>query len=527
MEGPTRGNESAAITPRFDAQQLANQTSSENNGSVQEGLETSTPSTKQASRGADVQFHNFETFKNRYSEDQGHATIEVLYGHPQLYQDVEQESDRRERSKDKKVHKFVPPRATTAPKYHWIQRVRFQSPHLITLLSRLSGNRNGWATDRPMVFFTPFSAFHYLLDKVRTCRDILKERCGNTETRGRDAQAKRKFESPDTLEGDSDASGDESDTDNDDDLHFKAKGSEGFADPASAIEGLDSPTALKDIEIYIRFVERHIEPQWTRASGTAPYRVRFNDLPMIFQPGGLLYVRPSDMKAEDTGSTEDKSDSQASKSEGAKSEADEPKMYQTAWRIYRIAPSPIADDTPNDTDKSSNRVLQIDAYYIDYNGAAYVTVVHSFFIRHFENDRDITKLNVFPMRFAKDANKMRDGLKEQGRRFLEVTKQKHLYYSGWTFAHEPIGTALKTTVEHIDGDIMIDFREGYKSGASSLGSGPETWDTALNTCSHESWVTGDDDMMIKVWKPLSKEGRMEITESIWEQTMIEERYAQR
>jgi hypothetical protein len=110
-----------------------------------------------------VEWLDFEHFKNRYSETEGLAIIEVLCGHSQIAHEVVRETTRRARGK-KDIRTPTPiPKFDLDGTSYWIQRVRIQSPQLIRLLSRLTGHHDEWPIDEPRTFFAPFRAFYYYL----------------------------------------------------------------------------------------------------------------------------------------------------------------------------------------------------------------------------------------------------------------------------------------------------------------------------------------------------------------------------
>ncbi|GAA82235.1 AAA family ATPase [Aspergillus luchuensis IFO 4308] len=73
------------------------------------------------------------------------------------------------------------------------------------------------------------------------------------------------------------------------------------------------------------------------------------------------------------------------------------------------------------------------------------------------------------MRFAKGFEGMKKSLQDQGSQFQNVVRERHLYYDGWTLVHGPTAnpdSEPQIASEHIDGDVIIDFLEGYKAESS-------------------------------------------------------------
>ena len=72
------------------------------------------------------------------------------------------------------------------------------------------------------------------------------------------------------------------------------------------------------------------------------------------------------------------------------------------------------------------------AYHIDYNGTYYGPVELRHSINYYEGEKDITTLEIYPMRFVKDSQQVKNRLYDQGKTFQNMIKNKHLHYDGWT-----------------------------------------------------------------------------------------------
>ncbi|TVY45132.1 hypothetical protein LSUB1_G000711 [Lachnellula subtilissima] len=183
-------------------------------------------------------------------------------------------------------------------------------------------------------------------------------------------------------------------------------------------------------------------------------------------------------------------------------------MYQTAWRLYSKMLDTVLDDNPDDFQPigqpRANRELCLFAYYIDYNGHSYGPVERTWEIKYYEGEKDITTLEIYPMRFLKDCDKMKTKLHVQGIAFQRVIRKRHLYYDGWTLAHGPTGNGQggdsdseseRNDPEHIEGDVIIDFVEGYKAKTSI--KMPTFLDSPMDD---SDWPTGDDALLIRCFK---------------------------
>ncbi|EED14733.1 hypothetical protein TSTA_042080 [Talaromyces stipitatus ATCC 10500] len=201
------------------------------------------------------------------------------------------------------------------------------------------------------------------------------------------------------------------------------------SDPRSPEESVtgdigNSTIALRHVRRYIEFVEKDITPTWKHAAGTTQCKVRFLDLGIFFQPGELIYV--------------------PSLSEWPPDQVwlGQPEYPTTSGDFARLAAIAFQGttfatyDTPPKLDGQGTSDLVLSHRLRRYSSPA------------FGGFKNIT-------------------LQEQGEWFQTITStERHLYYDGWAFAHEPresIQPAEQTNSEYVDSQAMVDFVEGHKS----------------------------------------------------------------
>ncbi|KAK3344240.1 hypothetical protein B0T25DRAFT_321666 [Lasiosphaeria hispida] len=102
--------------------------------------------------------------------------------------------------------------------------------------------------------------------------------------------------------------------------------------------------------------------------------------------------------------------------------------------------------------------------YIDFDGKNLGPRVRKVRIPRYDNEKTVTTLEVFPLRFAEqriraqaskrdDEPKMslRDTLVKRGRSFMDMTGFKHMHYSGLTL----------DTRDEVDSNVVVDFQEAF------------------------------------------------------------------
>ncbi|KAF2746162.1 hypothetical protein M011DRAFT_469020 [Sporormia fimetaria CBS 119925] len=503
---PTKGAEDCEENATA-AEQLPHDDASDNKVEVPEPELSWEEKRQKLPKVAEVKwYNNFERFKNRYSEDEGLEIIEVLRANPNTAREVQEERARRIGRKKRKTNESE--KSKEDGEGTWMQRVRIQSPPILYLLSRISGHGSEWSVDSPRTFFRPFRAFYYFQPRMKEYLHVLRLKLAEQErkeaTTGeandggiKDEEGTAKPESKAVEDIDSDVESsddDEADKDEieeepllagvavemDEVLKSDASGEHNKTTSTDSIG--DIATAVKHLRCYVKFVDQHIMPMYKQFAGMSRRRIRFHDLWMCFNSGEILYQPIA---------TETKSQN----SVGVRSTS-----HQSAWRLVSMEYEHYVEGPADTLEKGRKGNLELNleirAYYIDYNGSSYGPVHKTFKIPSYEGEKEINSLNIYPMRYAQNADAMRKQLEDQGRRFQSIVKDKHLFYEGWTLTYPPVGEveAEHKNPEHVEGDVIIDFLEGYKKD-------PSLKPVFETTTKYEDkdWPSTDDGLPIIYW----------------------------
>ncbi|KAJ3544217.1 hypothetical protein NM208_g3182 [Fusarium decemcellulare] len=418
---------------------------------------------------------NFEGFTNRFSPDEDLHIIDVLIATDELREDILYETERRKNLRiiEKRLGKAKSrsgrdeyarlrnhgPAASTQPEEGgWVQRVRIRSEAILYHLSEALDE--GWATKAPLIFHRPFSAFIAAQHKMKKILLKLELAWGRRE--------------PDNAVGSEKGVKDGAIDDSKPD-YLSAQESRDL--------GVNSAEALRHMRCYVKFVDEEILPLVGQFEGTERTKARFDDLWFMFKLGDLVYA--------------------PNVTTPPNSVSNPPTMYQTLWRISRLDhtnvehatrpakfPLPPANPTPqsylpppptiwmgsSDIYSDLNRILTIEAYYIDYDGTSYGPVKQTFNIWHYRGERDITTLPCYPIRYFKGWEAYLEEQEEQGRRFESSLTNKHLSYSGWTLISQPNGRTPprrdgsipeRRHAEYVDSHVFIDFAEAFHDDPES------------------------------------------------------------
>lgn len=135
---------------------------------------------------------------------------------------------------------------------------------------------------------------------------------------------------------------------------------------------------------------------------------------------------------------------------------------QNIWRILAVY---ILGDPE---DHSVCEVLRLYCHHTDYNGTEVSAVVRYFHLKPFEDERNVTSLAPYPLRFAANSAQILDQAKMMGMKLLASIYYCCGVYSGWTLLHDPQGQPVPDSQgnpadapKHINSEITVDFHEGF------------------------------------------------------------------
>ena len=418
----------------------------------------------------------FEAYKNwgAYTEEDGdrqkHHAIDVLVGSGvTLEKERRLELKRRSRpeGKDSGTVKLKSISATSdpisslcpTPDEGQLQRVRIQSPALLTILAKVMGE--SWPTV-PRAFVRPFKALIHHHDKMKAILGELEDKWAELET-------------PEELPAGEYEPSDDGET----------------ATPQPPVD--DCVDALRDMRCYVAFIEKDILPLYRQFekcdNSSAHRRIRFDDLWYLFRTGELVYTPIA-------------SDSE---------KANPSSIRQSCWRVCGVYPPHPRFSKPNPWPSKHSRpgggdddasAFSVSCYYVDYTGEDYGVVTEQFLIRPFEGERDITHLDLFPFRFVEDHEKMLEKFRKSGDDFLEYLDRKHLSYNWWTITSNPRGDPVTDPegnevrhATHVNSDVIADFVEAFRICPAWR---PQTYVLKPGDWDFQSRV---DDIPIRQWSP--------------------------
>ena len=341
------------------------------------------------------------------------------------------------------------------------ERVRIHSEALTQILSTISGKVMGGPT---VVFIRPFKALAYCERGLRDwCAALEKKFEAAVETTknvvaAADGLADGLADGSDAPEKPAAIGGETP----------KNKGGKG--EDSQAQDMTKSPMALSHLKCLLSFVDSDISGKQAYLKSPDCRKVFFSDLWQLFRPG--VEVTGSDSK-------------QAYR------------VIHVTSAKHRVAP-PWERWSNNTGKRKRTRPFSIECIYIDFNGQNLGPVPKVFDFKRFDGERDVTSLEVYPLRFHPvkraefsdsewkeleafpDHERYRQKLIRRGAKFLEVAGVKHMYYAGPTLEAR----------DEVESQVVIDFETAF------LVQGPiqQGWKPELRTMVGKSETKdGDQD----------------------------------
>ncbi|KAI5460557.1 hypothetical protein BGZ63DRAFT_425063 [Mariannaea sp. PMI_226] len=419
---------------------------------------------------------NFENFKNRFQDiDDPDYAIEVLMAGSGVQSQIRREQGCRRREELARIRQsYLNLRDNTLARQRKptvyektkrekrgeilgssdteIQRIRIQSQPVLGHLTSLLNDVDQRST--PRTFVKPFKALVYFQPKMKEILATLEEKWSDVEEFSSDEpeiieEVGSDVPSVEENKRDSGTSDDDDDTES-----IQSVDSNADEDFDSL---MDSPEALRDMRCYVNFIDEEVMPLYSRFDGSDADKVKFDDLWSLFRVGDLIYMP-------------------ASGEVGGR--------YHEVWRIYRVkAPEPQAaypaagwEFFADELQQPEDSAFKISAYYIDHDGTSFGAVRRRFEIEAFVGERQINSLEVFPIRYQPDHEKLLGSLKDQGRNFNKYLEDRHQQYSAWTLTRNPpsLRTAPENEIldnqdyekmrhpEFVESDVMVDLTEAYQ-----------------------------------------------------------------
>jgi hypothetical protein len=184
--------------------------------------------------------------------------------------------------------------------------------------------------------------------------------------------------------------------------------------------------ALGDMRCLLAFIEEYIKPKQEFIKSPLCHSVVFADIWFLFSPGDTVIARD----------------------------------IRQAYRVIEVRSTRHrvkrpSKDTPNfwrddTTAEFEDNPVFIHCVHVDFDGSVIGPVNTMFSIPRFSGTKEVTALEIYPLRFASEPG-LREKLVKRGKLFLEVTRVKHMHYSGLTLH----------TRDEVDSQVVVDFEEAF------------------------------------------------------------------
>ncbi|GAP86570.1 putative AAA family protein [Rosellinia necatrix] len=471
-------------------------------------------------------------YKNKYSEEDCNASIDVLVSSHDFVADVETEYVAR-MSPDQRQKYIGVPRAwirpatlnevQTGPRF---ERIRINSGIILAYLDK-TNNRTSWTASLPHTFYKPFKTIIHFHDMMEESLRVLESKYGTvceSESAGTTQSAVKSEEGAIGHGGTAmsqDASaiiGDNNDLlgapESQQSINFPQTPRHGnFIHRDEVPAFMDSVQAYRDMKVYVNFINERIMPSYRMFEGadySSNRKVRYDELWWLFRIGELLYEQAQPDKE--------------LSAIGIQGPQSAPTTHRL-WRLHDIyLPIQIVEVMPKDLlhmqgveFQEKKDTISINVYHIDFDGGDYSAVTKTFHIPQYDGEKEIHELPIFPLRFMKEGASIFEKLKERGRTFQTVLSKGKaaMAYDGWTLIRDPTGDVMEdfdgnemTTPEYINSDVIIDFREAFLTYPHWQPDFPKYIKTNLQSETRRDpypiiqWVDADRSKQVRQWSEM-------------------------
>ncbi|KAK4446837.1 hypothetical protein QBC34DRAFT_145978 [Podospora aff. communis PSN243] len=356
------------------------------------------------------------------------------------------------------------------------ERIRIRSEALSEIMSTILGKE---IMDDDFVLIRPFKALVYCAPTLRDWCVALEKRFGSAPEMGREVVDTGDSELDPLREGavprepgkasaDGHASPEEQSAEGGELPKKKSReGGDGKAEDDDDVT--KSPTALEHLKCLLTFIDADMSAKQKYLEGPDCRRVFFSDLWRLFRPG--MEVTGSDGKQVY-------------------------RVFSVTSAKHRVVPR--WEKWFSDTGKRKRtQPFSISCVYIDFDGKSLGPVVKVFNFNRFDGERDVTSLEVYPIRFhpiktadfsdlewkeleAFPTNEIyRQKLIRRGVKFIEAAGVKHMYYAGPTLEAR----------DEVESQVVIDFETAFSVDNAEQRS----WKPQLKTMIGNSKADEDDD----------------------------------
>ena len=302
------------------------------------------------------------------------------------------------------------------------ERIRINSKHILRILSKIRGETLTSDDDSPLVMTRPYKALEYWNEAIRTKFFQLESKFGPSEPR---------LASTETQEMESATPRDATQTSESSSIpRIPAEGDKDYD------EQTDSMTAYIHLKCLIRFMDEQLLEKTMFLESSRCRTVAFTDIWYLFKPGDEVV---------------DQSLRQVYRVIGVTSPGHQ---VFPPWRAKWDKDAKAKEETP----------IFLHCVYIDFDGKQLGPIIRRVRFPRFDNEKTVTSLEVFPLRFAEDkinalpskeGNEPRKTLRqrfiERGKLFMDMTGFKHMRYNGVTL----------DTRDEVDSNVVVDFQEAF------------------------------------------------------------------
>ncbi|KAL9115248.1 MAG: hypothetical protein Q9227_001042 [Pyrenula ochraceoflavens] len=375
---------------------------------------------------------SWSDFMNKHVAEPHEYAIEVLAGDPEYHRKKESErfewrqtNGRNIKPESQPLKKLVPSQASsTAAAVP--ERIRINSPWILHILAGIDQHIDATG---PIIMLRPFKFLIHFESQIKDSISMLQDQIDKSTAALSHGEMKLSSSSQPTAS---------------------------IQEDSAAFQQFENRRmTVQHMQCLVRFIEEYIKPTTGRLDNNEDGKIRFSDLWYVFRPGDNIYIPlrlPRGPVSVDAVTTT-------------------PEMIQSRYNMmWRCAGT--GGGRPNLSSAQSRSAslkpnpFKVNCFYIDFDGKYFCPVSHTFSIMPFKGERDITSLELFPVRFMKEPEKTTEDHFNKGKMVYDciIASYTHYYYVGPTLVAQPCGCRVQHEnheplhQEHVESEVIVDFR---------------------------------------------------------------------
>lgn len=264
--------------------------------------------------------------------------------------------------------------------------------------------------------------------------------------------------------------------------------------------GQSQERSIAELQIYVDFVDKNLMPDyhgWKSAKQTIehPSRIRFDDLWYLFEPGELVHIPYSAEFADRPTASKDPAGYLSigriiyssiyfvpppgrTRHGGRETRPSGRRDEEPRWGggdlgdgSFRTDVDPMNYEEYREADRLRSRISAVCAYYLEYDGEKWASILRHRRICSFTGEKDVSELEIYLLKFVTGYKQVLEQGVADGEAVAKLIEDRFGFYNGWSLIADPDGRSVLDmrsgreirSPTHIGSDVLVDCIEAFNT----------------------------------------------------------------